>query len=182
VHQKYSLILKTSFFIILLFGCSSNNSNSSLKARMISKNCIGGCWIGIEPEISTKNQTLDILVKHYGSENISVENGTSESWMINWKSDDIELRHNGIIEGYQDKVLRMWIFLKEENLTVQDLLRDMGNPHSVKAVLSSIKNNEVTCAGASLLYPQYGMEFYLSQTSESVGVSGDQFINGLFIP
>jgi hypothetical protein len=182
VNQKHSLILKIFFLSIFLSGCSSGNNASSIKAQIISKNCNGGCWIGIEPEISTKNQTLDILVKQYGSENVSVENGYDESWMINWNSNDVESPHHGTVEGHQDKVLWIWIFFPEENLKVQGLLEDMGNPYSVKTVLSSIKeSNEVTCAGASLLYPQYGTEFYLSQTSESVGVSGDQFVNGLHI-
>ena len=153
-----------------------------MKARIISRNCNSGCWMGIEPEISTKSQALDILDKYYGSENVSVDNGNSEGWTINWKSDDIELPHNGMIEGYQDRVLRMWIFLNGENLNVENLLEDMGNPHSVRAVLSSIAENyEVTCAGASLLYPQYGVEFYLLQNPESVGVSSNQFVNGLYI-
>jgi hypothetical protein len=152
-----------------------------MKAQIFSKNCNGGCWIGIEPEITTKSQALDILANRYGSENVSIDNGNGEGWMINWDSYDKDLPHHGTIEGYQDKTMWIWIFLSEEKLKVQDLIKDMGEPYSVQAVLSSIQENKVTCAGASLLYPQYGVDFFLSPISKSVGVGEDQFVNGLHI-
>jgi hypothetical protein len=178
VKQKKLIIRESVAFLIFLAGCTTNNPGSKISQFVIPADCKSGCWAGIKPGITTKDEVVDILDKLYSAENVSIDNSSGNGWYIEWTSNEKDWSHHGTVVGSGDEAVEIWVFLAEGKVGVKDLLQALGEPYSVGLVVSG---PGVKCAGALLLYPNTGLEVFLSPVDNSVGVTNTQFIDGLRI-
>jgi hypothetical protein len=133
-------------------------------------------WAGISPEITTKSETIDILTRLYNAQNVSISN-TPVLW-VNWKSNGTDFSRDGAVEIVDDRVYEIDVWLANEKVQIRNLLKSIGDPYFVNVFISDPKNK---CDGASLAYPQLGLEVFLYFVGKSVGVKIEQFISGFQI-
>ncbi len=158
----------------LLFGCIPSNETSDFSNLVLPKDCKNACWMGIEPEVSTTDETMKILENFYGSKNVTKDNTGEGLWIISWNTNNPNWQNNGVV-FISNNVVDNVVAFPNNSLAVKDIIAEIGSPDSVGLVISG---PVVKCAGASLLYPQMGLMVNLSLFDKSVGVAETQVANG----
>ena len=82
------------------------------------------------------------------------------SCVITWDAHNANWHDRGIVFCSNNVVDRVLVWLSKDSIQVKDVISEIGNPDSVGRVVSG---PDIKCAGASLLYPQTGLELYLLQ-------------------
>jgi len=134
------------------------------------------CWTGISPGITAKSETVEILTRLYGAQNVSVSD-TPVIW-VSWKSNGADFSRDGSVQISNDKVYEIRVSVSDGKLKVEDLIKSLGEPYFVNLIISGIKKS---CSGASLSYPPIGLDATLNWVGKSVGIRNNQFINGFKI-
>lgn len=172
--QKHLVTLGCGITLsLLLIGCVANIETSNLQSLFFPEKCKSACWIGIEPQVSTTDETIKILEKTYGSENVTQDSGT-----ISWNIDNPDWKNRGNVFINDNKVSFIMVWFPEPYMEVRDIISEIGSPESVGLVISG---PVIKCAAASLLYPKTGLEVHLSPVERSVGVAEVQVVNGFDI-
>jgi hypothetical protein len=157
--QKHPVILGCGFALsLLLFGCVANTETSNLQKLFFAEECRSACWMGIEPQVSTTDETTKILEKAYGSENVIQDSGT-----ISWNMDNPAWNNRGNVFISNGKVSFVMVWFPEPYMEVKDIIFEIGSPESVGLVISG---PDIKCAGASLLYPKTGLQVLCRQSTD----------------
>ncbi len=158
--------------VLLLFGCFPYREIQNI---IFPAQCENACWMGIEPNVSTADEAVEILEKTYGSENISRD---VSAGVITWTTSSATWHNNGIVFYQNNLVDRILVWSSNDSVEVKDIMAEIGNPDSVGLVIS---NPESKCAGGSLLYSETGLEVHLYPVDRSVGVIETQTVNAFDI-
>lgn len=94
---KEKIIFKVFILSIMIVACSVNNTTPGIKDLIFPSHCTNACWTGIEPEVTNKEQTLSILTKKYGVENVDSENFDNQTRFINWMTSQQDLSVGGTV-------------------------------------------------------------------------------------
>ena len=174
--QKDRLHLRiATAFLLLMFGCTSGSKTNDIQKYVFPAQCENACWMGIEPKISTVDEASEILGRNYGYENIAREESAG---VITWDAHNANWHDRGIVVYSNNIVDHILVWPSGADIDVKGFIRETGSPEGVALVVSGPNTK---CAGASLVYPQKGLQAYLSPADKSVGVVETQIINGLGI-
>jgi hypothetical protein len=131
--------------------------------------CLPPCWIGIEPGITNRTPTIELLEVYYGPENIRIEDES----LLRWGSEQVDNSSSGWIRFDNEIVEQIGVRFLEDRVSVGKIVEELGEPTSVQITIAS---DGINCAGASLLYPDLETKILLYPHEQSVGVSKDQSV------
>jgi len=158
---------------IILSPDSSIETPSSLGRQIhelfLGENCLGQCWAGIQPDITSQNQAIDILKSKYGLENVQVQTDHAT-----WVANDLDVSEQGEVRFFDNHVRLIRVLFTGKNITVKDIIAGLGNPGSVGVGIAF--SEESLCANSALLYPDKGIEIAIIPNNAFVGVRESQTI------
>jgi hypothetical protein len=177
---------KSALFLLaltMIAGCASSARNSETQDSIFQE-CPPPCWLGIEPGVTDGVEAQEILIAHYGIENV-----TGDQYFLDWVSNTGYVKGGDISLSNENIVRDISIQVVEDTITIERVLEELGEPTLVYLNGGMWDPGEFSCGAASLIYWDLRTEVSLWSSNGSSGVYQGQYVygfelswNDLFLP
>ncbi len=169
--------------LILIAGCMSSAKNTETQDSIFQE-CPPPCWLGIEPGLTSGVEAQEILIAHYGMENV-----TGDQYFLDWVSSTGRIKGGNISLSNENIVHDITIWVVESTITVEQIIEEIGEPSLVYIADTTEYPGEILCGGVTLIYPHSRTEAFVRNSNEAAGVYQELYISGfelsfneLFLP
>lgn len=151
-----NVIILVIMFSLMLFFIAKTQS------LVFDNTCSPPCWINITPDITTRNETLDILFSQpkINPRSIQVRSNNQEDDTIIWLSYTQIRDFGGEITFLDDKVYVLEFIPIKGRLLLSEILKYFGEPEAILAGYESVERPGLSIY---ILYPSKGIALLIHQ-------------------
>jgi len=163
LNKNYFPVLATVLIsLISICGCQTTTNASK---------CTLPCWEGITPGETTEEEAKRIIEKEYYIKKI--EEMLPRHMRVEWYTDDYE----GRMIIYDDLVVGIEIWFHKEQLTIGDIVSQIGEPETVEVEYPQQEDQE---CGVALRFEKRGVVVYYYKAVDKYGtIESSQYVKVL---